>query len=103
MLHPCRVRRPHCCGADLCLAVHLRGIPKVRDHKSTVRALKRQTQAGRVEQVALDDFDSPLIECLSCSAGRVTTDDANREFARCEQCVHDAAALSPTTTDYCDY
>src|SRR5215469_7571248 len=101
MLYAPRVRRPHCCGADLCLPVHLRGIPKVRHDEGTVRALERQTQAGSVEQVALDDLDSPPVECLSCSAGRVATDDANREFARCKQRVDHAAALLPATTDYC--
>ncbi len=103
MLCPRRVRRPHCCGTDLCLVVHLRGIPEVRHDESAVRALERQTQAGSVEQVALDDLDSPLIECLGCSADRVATDNANREFARCEQRVDHAAALSPATTDHRDY
>src|SRR5262249_14239414 len=44
MLYSRRVRRPHCCGPDLCLVVHLRGIPKVRHDEGTVRALERQTQ-----------------------------------------------------------
>src|SRR5262249_12894113 len=103
MLYPHRVRRPHCCGADLCLVVHLRGIPEVRHDEGTVRAFKRQTQAGSVEQVALYDLDSPLIERLSCSADRIATHDANCEFVRCEQRVDHAAALFPATTDHCDY
>src|SRR5262249_40323168 len=103
MLYPRRVRRPHRRGADLSLAVHLRGIPEVRHDEGTVRALKRQTQAGRVEQVALDDLDSPLIECFRCSAARVATNGANRELPRCEQRVDHAAALSTATTDHRDY
>src|SRR5215470_9974438 len=67
MLYPRRVCRPHRCGADLCLAVHLRGIPEVRHDEGTVRPLEWQTRVGRVEQVALHDLNSPLIECLSCS------------------------------------
>src|SRR5215472_12504613 len=81
MRYPRRMRRPHCCDADLCFAVHLRRIPEVRHEEGTVRALERQTQTGSVEQVALDYLDSPLIECLGCSADRVATNDANREFA----------------------
>src|SRR5215470_10691151 len=45
MLYPRRVRCANRCGADLCLAVHLRGNPKVRHYKGTVRVLERQTQA----------------------------------------------------------
>src|SRR5262249_40365844 len=95
--------RSHCCGADLCLAVHLRGIPEVRHDEGAVRAFKRQAQAGCVEQVALDDLDSPLIECPSCSADGVATDHANRELARREQRVDHAAPLLAATTYHRDY
>jgi hypothetical protein len=60
MLDPEQARRLHRRGANLSLAPHLRRVPKVRDHEGTVRTLERQTQAGGVKQVALDDLDSSL-------------------------------------------
>src|SRR5207237_1341964 len=103
VLDPERARGLHRRGADLGLARHLRGIPEVADDEGAVRALERQAQAGRIEQVGLDDLDPSPGECLGRIASGVAAGDTDRELPQSEQSLHHAAALPPGATEYRDH
>src|SRR5260221_5693553 len=102
MLHQSGAGGLHGTGADLRLAPALSGIPEVGHQEGAAGSVVEGLQARWLEQVGLHDLSAARRQRLRCSAGRVAARHSDLEFARCEQRVNHAAALSTGTSNHAD-